>query len=127
MHCMQGVSPLPEVGGKAQLLQQHVKRDNAQRLDSHSSDQSTMTPSYLDPHGRLLWNQARELHRNLFQEATNEMSKGLLQDIYCNRIPAIEKERRDLKKALRSIVRYNQSINIQLFESIEDTIQKANY
>ena len=91
---------------------------------NNSICQSDVSSSTLDIQGRLLKNQMKGLKALLEPGLDQNIPKCTLEDIYKNRLTAIEIKERELSKSLKDYLRMS-SCNIQLGEQIADVIEDA--
>ena len=102
-------------------------RINRNREESiYDENKSNVTSSStLDIYSRSLKRQMKALGKLMFPEPVDSIDKATLNDMYHNRLPLIDSERRDLQKSLREYLKISQA-NIALCDDVEDNLDSAD-
>ena len=93
--------------------------------DETKSDASSRSSSTLDIYSRSLKRQMKALGKLLLPEPSNSLDKATLNDMYNNRLPLIDLERRDLQRSLREYLKMSNA-NIALCDDVEDSLDSAD-
>jgi hypothetical protein len=81
--------------------------------------------STLDVYGRSLRRQMKSLGKLLFPEPSDTLDKATLNDMYRNRLPLVDSERRDLQRSLREYLKMRPA-NLALCDEVEDSLDSAD-
>lgn len=90
------------------------------------ADESSASSSHLTLQGRVLRGQMKNLEGLLFPKLDKELPNSTLNDIYRNKLPAVDTERRELQAALRDILKnYQDNFDYALCEQVQDVLEDA--
>ena len=115
----------PEIQGHASTYSKSVKNKNNIDEERYEVNSNISSLSTLDVYGRSLRRQKLALEKLFNPEPGKNTDKATLNDLYRNRLPIIEAEKRDLQQSLRDYLKM-QNANIQLCEDVEDTLDSAD-
>ena len=104
----------------------HARVSNGiSRLRSESSSVESVASSALDIQGRLLKTQMNSLKRLLSPDVDKPIQKAELEDLYRNRLFAIESKEKELSRSLQYYLRAP-AFNVALSEKVADIIDDSS-
>ena len=104
-------------------LNLHSSKSLENQEDDDKSNASSS--STLDVYSRSLRRQMKSLGKLLFPEPSDALDKATLNDMYRNRLPLIDTERRDLQRSLREYLKMRHA-NLALCDEVEDSLDNAD-
>ena len=102
-----------------------IKNKNNIDEELHEVNSNISSSSTLDVYGRSITRQRLALEKLLVPEPSKNTDKATLIDLYRNRLPIIEAERRDLQHSLRDYLKM-QNASLHLCDDVEDTLDSAD-
>ena len=109
-------------------LQEHsepvILPSGINRNDHEDCSSSVSSSTSLDVYGKSLKRQMKALGKLLIPEPSETLDKATLIDIYKNRLPIVDAERRDLQRSSRDYLKMREA-NINLCEEVESCLEEA--
>jgi hypothetical protein len=95
-----------------------------ERSDNEDDVSSVSSSTTLDIYGKSLKRQMTALGKLLIPEPSESLDKATLNDIYKNRLPIVDAERRDLQRSSREYLKMRDA-NVNLCEDVESCLEEA--